>query len=79
MNCLLVANIGTGLANYAALREAAVCYSQAQLPGWLDLAIEDRLRAGAHTRITKSAFTTPEIDLWISAGTIDNDALGAGT
>jgi len=79
LNRLLVADIGTGLANYAALRETAVRHSQAQLPGWLDLFAEDWLRAGAHTLKTKGAFTTPKIDLRISAGAIDNNALGAGT
>jgi len=76
---LLVADIGTSLANYAALRETAVFYSQAQPPGWQVLAAENRLRAGAHTLITKSALAAPEIHLRISARAADNDALRAGT
>jgi len=75
----LVTDIGTGLTNYAALRETTIFHAQAQLPGWLDLVAEDRLRAGADTLITKSALTTSKIDLRIIAGAIDNNALWTGT
>lgn len=78
MNSLLVADIGTGLANYAALRETAILYSQAQLPERLGVAIEDRLRAGAHALAAKSTLATVKIDLRKAAGSADDDALRAG-
>lgn len=74
---LLAADIGTGLTNDTLFSETAILHSQAQLPDRLDFAIEDRLGAGAHTFAAKSAFATMKVDLRISTGPTDDDALRA--